>query len=183
METFTAARPFSPHPGYSIDRNNALLDLEVEIQRGSIDAPLLPLIQECRLIPHCFTLQCCFGHFVYDGEPDRENLILPTSYRGTVENVLFRLAYLTVCLQDNPGGREMYADLEALTSLNPDYIQFGSADWFWEQMINTYCIQLEPDWMKTQDSGMISQKEALLIEKLRPIFFNQLAAIIRRHHV
>jgi len=36
--------------------------------------------------------------------------------------------------------------------------------------------------MKTQDSGMISQKEALLIEKLRPIFFNQLAAIIRKHH-
>ena len=82
-------------------------------------------------IPHSFTLQCCFGHFVYDGEPDRENLILPSSDRGTVENVLYRLAYLTVCLQDNPGGREMYADQEALTSLNPDYIQFGSADWFW----------------------------------------------------
>jgi hypothetical protein len=77
--------------------------------------------------------------------------------------------------------RQRRRDLEALTSLNPDYIQFGSADWFWEQMINTYCIQLEPDWMKTQDSGMISQKEALLIEKLRPIFFNQPAVIIHRH--
>jgi hypothetical protein len=141
------------------------------------------MIQECRLIPHCFTLQCCFGHFVYDGEPDIENLVLPSSYKGTVDDVLYRLAYLAVCIQDSPRGREQYADLAALADVKPDYIQFGSADWFWDQTVNTYCIQLESDRLKNKDNGMISRAEALIIEEIRPILFNRLAAIIRKYQV
>ncbi len=141
------------------------------------------MIRECIRVPSCFTAQCCFGHFVHEQQPDIENLVLPSCYQSTLENVHYRLAYLTICIQDSPGGREMYADVEALTSLNPDYIQFGSADWFWERLINTCCIQIEPCRMKTEDSGMISMNEALLIERLRPIFFTRLAAVIRKHQV
>jgi len=181
MDTFIPARPFTHHPGYLSDRKNAQRELEMEILKGSIDPPLLPLIRECIPITHFFTVQCCYGHFVHDLEPDTENLVLPSRYLGKVETVTYRLAYLAVCIQDNGRGREFYADLEALAEENPDYFQFGSADWFWEGMVNTYCIQLEPERFKAKDSAVISLREALVIEELQKVFFNRLAEIIHRH--
>ena len=183
METFTCARPFSPHPSYFPDREKAHRELELKIQQDSIDRPLIPMIQECIPVPHCYTVQCCFGHFVHEREPDAKNLVPLSYYTGLVEHVNYRLAYLTVCLQDSTGGRQMYADLEALAALDPDYIQFGSADWFWERTVNTYCIQLEPERFKTKDSGMISLEESLVIEELRKDFFDRLAGIIHNHRV
>lgn len=73
----------------------------------------------------------------------------------------------------------MYGDLEKLASDNPEYIQFGSADWFWDRMVNTYCIQLEPERFKYNDSALIDIEEAVYIETLREDFFKKLGEIIR----
>ena len=181
METFTPARPFTRHPGYLSDRKKAHRELEREILMGSIDAPLLPIIQECFLITHFFSIQCCYGHFVHNLQPDTENLVPPSHYKGKIETVRYRLAYLAVCIQDNIQGNEMYSDMEKLAADNPDYIQFGSADWFWERMVNTYCIQLEPERLKNKDSGVIPMEEAVHLEMLREDFFNHLASIIQKH--
>lgn len=32
----------------------------------------------------------------------------------------------------------------AITAIEPDYLQFGSADWFWERWLNSYALQVEP---------------------------------------
>jgi len=183
METFTPARPFTLHPGYVAEREQAHRELEEEMCRGSIDPPLLPMIRKCIPITHCFTVQCCFGHFVHDLEPDTENLVSPSLYKVRIEVVRYRIAYLAVCLEDNTPGRKMYSDLEELAVGNPDYILFGSADWFWERMVNTYIIQLEPERLKTKDSGVIAMEEALHIEALREEFFMRLAGIIHKHRV
>jgi len=45
MQTFTAAKPFLPHPFFSIDHEDALWNLDPEIHDGSIDPPLVPLIR------------------------------------------------------------------------------------------------------------------------------------------
>jgi hypothetical protein len=116
-------------------------------------------------------------------EPDTENLVPLSRYRGKIETVTYRLAYLAICLQNNIRGREMYSDLEELAAENPDYIQFGSAGWFWERMVNTYCIQLEPDRFKTDDSWVIGVEEALDIEALRKDFFKRLADILHKHRI
>jgi hypothetical protein len=181
METFTSARPFTLHPGYASDRDKTNRELEEEMLSGSIDAPLLPIIRDWMPITHCFTVQCCFGHFVHDREPDIENLVPPSRYRGKIETVRYRLAYVAVCIQDTICGREMYADLEELAADNPDYIQFGSAGWFWERLVNTYCIQLEPERLKNTDSGLIAMDEALHLEMLRKNFFQRLAGIVQKH--
>jgi hypothetical protein len=100
---------------------------------------------------------------------------------GKIETVRYRLAYLAICLQNNIRGRELYSDLKELAADNPDYIQFGSADWFWERMVNTYCIQLEPERLKNKDSGVITMEEALHLETLREDFFKRLAGIVQKH--
>jgi hypothetical protein len=181
MDTFTEAKPFQPHADYAADRKRTLRELEREITRGSIDLPLLPMIRECMQIPHCFTVQCCCGHFVHDLEPDPENLSRPSQYAGTAESLRYRVAYLAVCIREDKRGRELFADLQALATQEPGYIQFGSADWFWNRMVNTYCIQLEPERMKELDSGMVSLSEARTLEEIRTVFFDSLAGIIRKH--
>jgi len=181
METFTPAKPFAPHPGYAADREKAHRELEKEMLRGSIDTPLLPLIREWIPITHCFTVQCCCGHFVHDLEPDTENLVPPSRYREKINTVRYRLAYVAVCIQNNTPGRQMYSDLEELAADDPDYLQFGCADWFRERLVNTYCIQLEPERLKNKDSGVITMDEALHLEVLREHFFQRLAGIVRKH--
>jgi hypothetical protein len=181
METFTPARPFTHHPGYLSDREKAHRGLEEAMLKGSIDTPLLPIIREWIPVAHCFTVQCCFGHFVHDLETDTENLVPPSHYKGTIETIRYRLTYIAVCLQNNIHGREMYSDLEELAVDNPVFIQFGSADWFWEKLVNTYCIQLEPERLKNNDSGVITMDEALHLEMLRKDFFKRLAGIVQKH--
>ena len=183
METFTNPKPFTSHPGYVSDREKTLRELEKEILNGAIDPPLLPMIRGCMTIPYFFTVQCCFGHFVHDLEKDPENLISPARYKETIKIVRYRIAYVTICIQNNIQGREMFSDLEKLAADNPDYIQFGSADWFWERMVNTYCIQLEPIRFKGEDTGMIGMREVLHIEMLRTDFFERITEIILKPRI
>ncbi|HII99788.1 MAG TPA: hypothetical protein HA272_11185 [Methanoregula sp.] len=186
METFTPPRPFVPHVGYQQDRDRSLRGLEQEIRNGTIDPPILPLVKECIPITHCFTVQCCYGHFVHQLEPDPENLIPVTHYRDRkeeIEPIRYRIAYLALCIEDIPAGHTMYADLQEMADRNPVFIQFGSADWFSERMPNTYCIQLEPERMKTEDSGLVTWEEASRIEELKMPFFTNVTEILLRHRV
>jgi hypothetical protein len=181
METFTPPRRFVPHPDYRNDRERYLLGLVQEIDKNAIDTPLLPLMQECTRVLHCFTLQCCFGHFVHSMEPEKENLVPISRYTREVGRVEYRIAYIAFCIEDSPAGHRLYSDLEEIASHDPANIQFGSADWFWDQMPNTYCLQLEPERMKNEDSGDVTWEEALRIEELRGPFFKRLMEIMHRH--
>lgn len=181
METFTPPRPFVPHPDFERDRRRSLHDLKQEIDKNAIDLPLLPLMQECMKVPHWFTLQCCYGHFVHAREPDPENLVPISRYTREVGRIEYRIAYLAFCIEDSPAGHALYPELERIAGLDPAFIQFGSADWFWNQMPNTYCLQLEPERMRDADSGDVTWEEAIRIEELRGPFFERLMEIVYRH--
>lgn len=175
METFTAPKEFVKNPRYLQDRQASLEALDV----GVIDRPIVELIERFTLLPQCFTLQSCYGHFLYAPGQDTHNLErLPSRDVGTVT---YRIAYMAFCLEDSPRGRSLRESLELVPALDPDCVQFGSADWFWERYRNSYVLQVEPVRFMTRDQAVVEHAEALYIEQLRDRFFVRLSELLERH--
>jgi len=173
METFTNPKAFVENPCYGQQRQESLAALSPEM----IDAPIRDLIAAFNQLPFCFTLQCCYGHFVYAGQDDPHNLAaLPLS--NTLSEVEYRIAYLALCIYNSAPGRMLHDSLKAIAAINPQNIQFGSADWFWERQVNSYVLQVEPQRFKFMDKAMLSYREALSIEKIRQDFFIQLEKVL-----
>ena len=63
--------------------------------------------------------------------------------------------------------------------IDKDYIQFGSAGWFWDRQVNTYVLQVEPDRYRFKDRVFLDYREALHVEKIRDLFFQKLDGIIQ----
>ncbi len=40
--------------------------------------------------------------------------------------------------------RDSFHDLRQIPAIDPEYIQFGCAEWFWEAQVNSYALQVEP---------------------------------------
>jgi hypothetical protein len=181
METFTPPRPFITHPDYRRDRERTLRNLSQEILKNAIDPPLLPLVQECISIPHCFPLQCCYGHFVHRLAPDRENLVPISSVRESVGPICYRIAYLAFCIENSRNGHSLYRDLAGMTEMDPAFIQFGSASWFWNMIPNTYIVQLEPMRGACLDTVQVTRDEAIHLERARGRFFGRLEEIAQKN--
>lgn len=140
METFTKARPFVENPYYEEQRWNSLQKLDY----SSIDSPIVEIVRGFTGLPYCFTLQSCYGHFLYPGQSDPYSIeSLPAD--ESIRIVEYRIAYLALCIEDTVRGRELFGELREITSVDPQYIQFGSADWFWERQLNSYALQVEPE--------------------------------------
>jgi hypothetical protein len=181
METFVDAMPFTDHPTYAEDRAKALRELDQMIRTGEIDPPLIELLAEFARIPHCFTLQSCWGHFVHEKQPDTLNTAPLAPYRAEIREVYYRIAYLAVCIRDTDPGRRLFADLNNLVTIDPGYIQFGSAAWFWSRIVNSYVVQVVPERFRNRDIVEIGIEEALHIERLRDYFFAELRKIAKNH--
>jgi hypothetical protein len=173
METFTALKDFVDDPDYEKKREKALR----ELRAATIDEPLRDLIAGFVQLPYCFTLQSCYGHFVYDGRSDQKNLApLPDEpYAGMVE---YRIAYLALCIEHSREGLDLFRDLEAVTEIDPPYIQFGCAEWFWRRQVNSYALQVEPERHRNKDAVFVSMVEARRIEKVRNAFFARIGELI-----
>jgi hypothetical protein len=172
METFAKPRSFVDNPHFSRDRQVAVDELLTEI----IDAPIRRLITRFSCLPCCFTLQCCFGHFLPEGEDDGENLEpLPTTDVGSVK---YRIAYLALCIENSSDGMDLYSGLDKMAALDPQYIQFGSPDWFWNHHRNSYALQVEPIRFAGSDTAIIGYKEALTVQKVRGEFFDRLEKLV-----
>lgn len=166
METFVRAKRMESNPGFQ-KQKEAILSGFASVE---IDAPLTVLIARLNKLPCCFTLQCCCGHFIHKGNRDPFNTAaLPEA--EDIRQVDYKIAYLAFCLNESPSGRELYRKLEDMTAINPDYIQFGSALWFWERQVNSYVLQVEPDRLKRRDRVRLSYREALCAEKARNDLF------------
>jgi len=70
-------------------------------------------------------------------------------------------------------GKQLLQDLKKITKIDPEYTQFGSADWFWRRQVNSYALQVEPERYKTEDQCRLSVQEALYVEKVRNQFFKE----------
>lgn len=167
-------------PDFPAKKVVALRDLDREIQAGSVDAPLIGIINNCNKLPDVFTVQCCYGHFIPPGCADEHNLVTLSELPGVI-SVRYRLAYVTVCIRNSESGRAFYRDFSKMPAIDPLNIQFGSADWFWERSVNTYAVQVEPIRFMELDQVEIGMAEALLIESARDKLFNEITRVIREH--
>jgi hypothetical protein len=175
METFTKARPFVENPGFEEERSASLRELDLSL----IDPPIVEIVAGFAGLAYCFTLQSCYGHFLYTGQEDDHNLE-PLAIDASIQSVEYRIAYLAICIQESPVGRELFDELQAIASIDPKYIQFGSADWFWERQPNSYVLQVEPDEHKYLDRCRIDYQEALRVEKIRERFFRETTRLLQK---
>ena len=175
MVTFTALKKFVDNPHYSEQRQKALRQLDI----STIDAPIIELIDSFSNLPYCFTLQSCYGHFLHDHQRDPQNF-KPLPVSESLTHVEYRIAYIALCLQDSDPGRELFRDLKEILAIDPEYIQFGCAEWFWKRQVNSYALQVEPKRHMRRDKISVSYQEALHVEKIRDEFFRGLEKIIQQ---
>ena len=174
LETFTEPKELVANARYREQRRQILAALSNDM----IDAPIAALIRDLNRLPCCFTLQACYGHFVYAGQSDPQNLA-PLPPAGTVAEVAYRIAYIAFCIENNPGGRKLLARLGQIPSQDAGYIQFGCADWFWNRQVNSFALQVEPERFKDRDSVTLDYQEALHVEAVRNVFFARLNEVLR----
>lgn len=174
METFTKFKPLVDHSLFQTHREKSLRRLDI----NTIDTPIIELINQFAKLPFCFTLQSCYGHFVYKNQNNPKN-VEPLPDSNDISNVVYRIAYIALCIQDGARGKILLEKLSNIPSIDLDYVQFGCAEWFWKKQINSYAIQVEPKRYQTKDKVSIDYKEALHIEKIRNVVFLELKKIIQ----
>ena len=169
METYTDLKELVENPSFHEQRERILTGLGDDM----IDAPIVDLVKALNGLPHCFTLQCCHGHFVHSNQQDPHNLD-PLPVTDTIDRVEYRIAYLALCIENSLQGRALMETLGEITAFDPENFQFFCAEWFWERQVNSYALQVMPHRFRDLDSTVLSYEEALLIEKLRYAFFQRL---------
>jgi hypothetical protein len=92
--------------------------------------------------------------------------------------VTYRIAYVTLCLENNPEGKELLAGLRDIPAADSEYIQFGSAEWFWARQVNSYVLQVEPERFKDKDEATVDYQEALHIQQVRDNFFSEIRRVV-----
>ncbi len=173
METFSPPKPFTENPHFRKQRLAALGNLPI----AQIDPPIAAIVTAFSELSYCFTLQCCCGHFLYEGMQDPQNLA-PLPESEISGNIEYRIAYIALCIEENKKGEGLFEELRGITAVDPEYIQFGSAGWFWERQVNSYTLQVEPAKFQMLDSAEIGYKEARHVEKTRNLFINTLENLI-----
>lgn len=173
METFTELKELVDNPHYKVQRLKSLGDLVDDM----IDVPIIDLINGFNKLPFCFTLQSCYGHFVYNGQKDTHNLE-PLPVKGAIAKVEYRIAYIAFCIENSLLGRKLFESLKEIMAIDPESVQFCCAEWFWKRQVNSYALQVEPDRFKRKDTAIVDFKEALYIEKMRNELFVRLYELL-----
>ncbi len=174
METFTDLKDFVDNPYFHDQRKKCLSKLDIE----SIDAPIVELISGLVKLDYCFILQSCYGHFLYDSQKNPHN-IEPLPVSNSISNVEYKIAYIARCIENSKQGKFIFQHLRNIPSIDPEYVQFGCAEWFWERQVNSYTLQVEPKRHMTKDRLSVDYWEALHIEKVRNNFFTQLKKLVQ----
>jgi hypothetical protein len=175
METFAAIKKLVDNPDYLKQREDSIGGFDI----NSIDSPIVEIIEGFLKLPYCFTLQSCYGHFIYRGQKDPFNTA-PLPVSSNSKTVKYKIAYIALCIQNNKHGKELLDDLSEVPRLDSKYVQIGCAEWFWKRYLNSFALQVEPQRYMYMDTADISYKEALHIETVRNSFFNKLAQIIQQ---
>lgn len=175
METFTEPKALLENPHFQDQRQKSLASLHDSM----IDIPIIELINAFNKLPYCFTLQCCYGHFIYGGQDDAHDLE-PLPLTNTIARVEYRIAYIALCIENSDWGRMLFDALKGIADIDPENIQFCCAEWFWERQVNSYALQVEPARFKFEDKAILDYQEALRIEKIRNEFFVQLRELLQK---
>ena len=176
METFTEPKKLVKNLRYQEQRQESLAGLTDSM----IDTPIIGLIKDINHLPYCFTLQCCYGHFIYNSQNDTHNL-KPLPHTDKIDRVEYSIAYIAFCIESSVSGRSLIAALNKITDIDPENIQFCSAEWFWERQVNSYALQVEPLLFQNKDKISVDIKVALHLEKVRDKMFVELRRILREY--
>lgn len=168
METYTALKAMVANPDYQVKKQKALAGLDDEM----IDEPIADLIKGFNQLPCCYTLQSCYGHFVWHDRQNPHNLD-PLPQKPADSKVLYRIAYIAFCIESSNAGRDLFASLQTIAARVPRYIQFCCAQWFWQKQVNSYALQVEPERFKRRDRILVDYAEALRLERARDVFFQR----------
>jgi hypothetical protein len=172
METFTEPRPLVANARYADERRTALDVLDLT----AVDDPIVDIVEAFELLPYCFTLQCCCGHFMTAAGQDEHSLAeIPVGHSGSVR---YRIAYLAFCVENGERGRAVLDTLSGLPAVDPAYVQFGSADWFWDQWVNSYVLQVEPAAHRFKDQAALAAGQAVHTQRVRDAFFAELRRVL-----
>jgi len=172
METFNEPRPLVANARYADERRTALDALDL----AAVDDPIIDIVEAFELLPHCFTLQCCYGHFVTAARQDERSLAaIPDGHSGSVR---YRVAYVAFCVENGERGRAFLDKLSRIPAADPAYIQFGSAGWFWDQWVNSYVLQVEPAAHRFKDQAALAAGEAVHTQRVRDAFFAELRQVL-----
>ena len=172
METFTKARELVENRGFVRDRQKSIAELDL----SCIDSPIADIVEGFNALPYCFTLQCCYGHFLCFPEQGPHNFDpIPPGFSGFVT---YRIAYIALCLENSSHGQTLRQSLARLPAIDPDFVQFGSADWFWEQWLNSYAFQVEPMAHMLKDEAILGPAEALQTQAARDLFFGEIRTLL-----
>ena len=174
METLTELRSFVSNPHFRQQRQQSLSQLDT----GTIDPPILDVVSDLGRLPYCFTLQSCFGHFLSGSQRNPRNTE-PLPISDTTATFEYRIAYLALCIEDSEPGRALFDALRQMTAIDPEYVQFACADWFWERQVNSYVLQVEPARHKKKDRALIAYQEALHTERIRDRFYAELRLLVQ----
>ena len=177
MQTFTECRPMTVDPFYKNRRKLCLNKLSID----ELDAPIVGLIDDLCKFPFCFTIQSCFGHFLCQGQEDPNN-IQPLPSPGKICSVEYRIAYIAICIEDSHSGRKFLRWIKQFADLDPLYVQYGCAEWFWERYPNSYVLQVEPERDLQNDKCTVDFQEALHIEKVRNKLYDDLMTLVSNIH-
>ncbi len=180
METYTRENPLVRNPSFASDRKKALEELRIEISKGSIDGPTIDVVEQFALLPCCYTLQSCYGHFMVEQRTEDTNTDRVADFGATATKLHYRIAYMAFCIEHSARGRALLEELKAVADIDPDFIQFGSADWFWKRCLNSYVLQVSPLRNAHEDHFDVNIEESLRIEQTRDKFFNRLREIVSR---
>jgi hypothetical protein len=173
LETFTELKAFVRSPHFLEQRRTALAKLDM----GRIDAPIAEIIKAFSRIPHCFTLQSCWGHFLHAHQNDPCNTD-PLPVTEEISRVEYRIAYVALCIENSDQGKALFRRLKKIPRLDPEYIQIGCAEWFWERQVNTFVLQVVPFRYRAEDRIWVDYQEALHMEQTRDRFYNRIAKLI-----
>jgi hypothetical protein len=172
VETFTSAKAFEQDSGFVQARQESLSALNL----AAIDAPIRDIVDAFNRIPYGFTLQCCCGHLLWYPEQDPRSLEpVPAGFGGSVT---YRIAYFAFCLENSEAGKALRDSLARLGVLAAGFIQFGSADWFWDRWPNSYVLQVMPDACMQQDEALLEPAGALHTRLARDLLFEELRQLV-----
>ena len=176
METFTSIKDIITNPGYKEQRRKSIKNLPL----NAIDPPIVNLISKINKLSCCFTLQCCYGHFLHKQQQNThccESLPI-LRVKSSIE---YRIAYIAFCLEESILGKQLFKNLMDIPSIDPDYIQVGCAGWFWQRQINSYALQVEPKRFMEKDSCKLDYEEVVHVQKVRDAFFLKIDQVINDH--
>jgi hypothetical protein len=174
LETFREPKDFVDDPNFLKVREAALTALDL----SSVDKPIVDILSGFAAVPHCFSLQCCFGHFLCSPKSDPHSLEpIPSDYQGQVR---YRIAYIALALENSRRGLALRESLCRLTAIDADFVHFGSPGWFWERRVNSYVLQVEPIADKFKDEALLDFAEALHTQRVRDLFFKELRGLMAR---